>query len=97
MMIYKPNFERAYIMANNILVSSNVLEEFPVNKIQVKMPRWMEVLPFDNALIEEIVNEIKLGTDGLSKIGEFKLNKTLFEDSENFEPIVQNTDVVDTC
>ncbi len=30
MMIYKPNFERAYIMANNILVSSNVLEEFPV-------------------------------------------------------------------
>lgn len=29
-MIYKPNFERAYIMANNILVSSNVLEDFPV-------------------------------------------------------------------
>lgn len=28
-MIYKPNFEKAYIMANNILVSSNVLEDFP--------------------------------------------------------------------
>lgn len=68
-----------------------MLEEFPVNKIQVKMPQWMEALPFDSGLITEIVNEIKQGTEGLEKIGDFKLNHTLFESSENFEPVSQNT------
>lgn len=67
-----------------------LLGEFPVNKIQVKMPKWMEALPFENALIGEIVNEIKNGTEGLEKIDEFKLSKVLFENSENFEPVSQN-------
>lgn len=68
-----------------------LLEEFPVNKIQIKLPKWMEALPFESNLITEIVNEVKLGTDGLEKIGEFKLNKVLFDKSENFEPLTQTT------
>lgn len=64
-----------------------LLEEFPVNSIQIKMPKWMEALPFTNPLISEIVNEIKQGTTGLEKIGQFKFNKILFEDSNNFEPL----------
>lgn len=71
-------------------VFNMLLEEFPVNKIQVKMPKWMEALPFNNALISEIVTEIKQGTEGLEKIGDFKLSKVLFENSENFEPLSQN-------
>ena len=55
------------------------------------MPQWMEALPFESGLITEIVNEIKQGTEGLEKIGDFKLNHTLFESSENFEPVSQNT------
>ncbi|MGN1222397.1 MAG: stage IV sporulation protein A, partial [Christensenellales bacterium] len=64
-----------------------LLQEFPVNMIQIKMPRWMDALPFSNPLINEIVTEVKQGTDGLEKIGDFKLNKTLFENSSNFEPV----------
>lgn len=64
-----------------------LLQEFPVNMIQIKMPRWMDALPFSNPLINEIVTEVKQGTDGLEKIGDFKLNKTLFENSTNFEPV----------
>ena len=67
-----------------------LLQEFPVNKIQVKMPKWMEALPFNNSLITEIVNEIRQSTDGLEKIGDFKLSKVLFENSSNFEPLSQN-------
>ena len=72
-------------------VFNELLTEFPVNKIEVKMPKWMEALPFENNLITEIVNEIKLGTNGLEKIGDFKLNKTLFENSANFEPLATTT------
>ncbi len=67
-----------------------LLQEFPVNKIQVKMPKWMEALPFSSALITEIINEIRQSTDGLEKIGDFKLSKVLFDNSENFEPLSQN-------
>ena len=64
-----------------------LLEEFPVNMIQIKMPRWMDALPFTNPLINEIVTEIKTATDGMEKIGDFKLSRTLFENSQNFEPV----------
>lgn len=66
-----------------------LLQEFPVNMIQIKMPRWMDALPFTNPLINEIVTEVKQGTAGLEKIGDFKLNKTLFENSLNFEPVTE--------
>ena len=67
-----------------------LLAEFPVNKIQIKMPRWMQALPFESPLITEIVQEVTQNTDGLEKIGDFKLSKTLFENSPNFETVVDN-------
>ena len=68
-----------------------LLTEFPVSKIQVKLPDWMQALPFENKLIAEVIAEIKHNTTNLEKIGDFKFNKTLFESSENFEPLAQNT------
>ena len=68
-----------------------LLEEFPVSKIQVKLPDWMEALPFENKLIGEVISEIKKNLSGLEKIGDFKFNNVLFENSENFEPLMQNT------
>lgn len=64
-----------------------LLSEMPVNQILVKMPKWLEALSFGHSLIKEIIEEIKLSCDGLDKIGDFKLSKTLFENSENFEPL----------
>lgn len=76
---------------NDIATIFNLLlEEFPVNTIQIKMPKWMEALPFSSSLISEIVSEVKLGTEGLEKIGDFKFKKTLFETSENFEPVMDS-------
>ena len=64
-----------------------LLAEMPVNEILVKMPKWLEALSFDHPLIKEIISEIKLSCDGLDKIGDFKLSKVLFENSDNFEPL----------
>lgn len=76
---------------NDIATIFNLLlEEFPVNTIQIKMPKWMEALPFSSGLISEIVSEVKLSTEGLEKIGDFKFKKTLFETSENFEPVMDS-------
>ena len=68
-----------------------LLSEFPVSKIQIKLPNWMEALPFENKLITEVIAEVKQNTMNLEKIGDFKFSKVLFEKSENFEPLLQNT------
>ena len=68
-------------------IMDTMIKEFPINSILVKMPKWMEALPYNNPLITEIVEEVKLTAKDVAKIGEFKLVKSLFENSENFEPL----------
>ena len=66
------------------------IREFPINSILVKMPKWMEALPYDNPLIVEIINEIKNSAKEVSKIGDYKLSNSLFEGSDNFEPLSES-------
>lgn len=69
-------------------IMSDLLMQFPVETINVKLPNWLRALPYEHPIIEEIIDTIKSATDGIDKIGEFD-NKTLvFENSEHFEPIL---------
>lgn len=69
----------------NIFV--NLLNEFPLYSLRVKMPKWLQVLPFDNDLIQEIVTESKLLVNDATKVGEISSVENLFSNSANFEPI----------
>ena len=69
------------------IIMEEVLNQFPIESIQVKLPKWMQALTFDDELITEVIKEIKELVDIDSKIGDFKLNGTLFENSENFEAL----------
>lgn len=68
-------------------ILEEVLKQFPIDSIQVKLPKWMQALPFDSELISEVIKEIKDLVSVDDKIGDFKLNGVLFETSENFEPL----------
>lgn len=68
-------------------ILEEVLKQFPIESIQVKLPNWMQALPFDSDLISEIINEIKDLVSVDDRIGDFKLNGVLFENSENFEAL----------
>ena len=70
-------------------ILEEVLNQFPIESIQVKLPKWMQALPFESELISEVVKEIKDLVDVDSKIGDFKLKDTLFSESENFEPLTE--------
>lgn len=69
------------------VILEEVLKEFPIESIDIKLPKWMQALPFDNELIREIIDEIKNLVSVDDKIGDFKLNGVLFENSENYEKI----------
>lgn len=72
-------------------VFAKVLQEFPVQDICVKLPKWMQVLPFEHPLIQEVYGEIVKTIDGFSKLGDFNLEFRLFDNSVNFEPMINKT------
>ena len=49
-------------------IIQSVLEEFPLKSIGLFLPEWLEALPCDNALREEIFNNILSSCDGVCKI-----------------------------
>lgn len=72
-------------------VFAKILQEFPIKNVCVKLPKWMQVLPFEHQLVKEVYTEISKAVEGLSKLGEFGINFELFDESVNFEPIVNKT------
>lgn len=68
-------------------ILEEVLKQFPIESIQIKLPKWMQALPYEDDLIVEVINEIKDLVNVDDKIGNFRLDGTLFETSENFEPL----------
>ena len=73
------------------LVFAKILQEFPVQNICVKLPKWMQVLPFKHSLVQEVYNEINKAIDGLTKLGDFGIEFELFDNSVNFESNVSRS------
>ena len=69
------------------VIMEKVLLEFPMLCFKVNMPKWMQVLPSDNPLIEEIVDGLKNGSSNVEKMRDFTSLNDLFCDSEMLEPI----------
>ncbi len=72
---------------------AEILKAFPISKICVKMPKWMNALPYDNRIIKDIITEVREVTDSYVKIGEIPSDITLFNESEDVEP-VSSVDIV---
>lgn len=73
------------------LIFAKVLNEFPVKKVCVRMPKWLRVLPYDNSLIQEIYAEVNKATEKMTKLGDFENEIVLFENSEKFLPVSTKT------
>ncbi len=71
-------------------IMTEVLNEFPLETINISIPKWLKPLDLDNLTIKEIFNSIESAVENVSKIGELNRDKILFEDSECFEPILSS-------
>lgn len=69
---------------------TNILTQFPITSVKVKMPQWLQALPFENEIIQSIASEVLNSIEDVNKVGEFSFDKVLFMDSEDFEPLVLN-------
>lgn len=73
-------------------IMTEILKEFPLEVVNIKIPKWLKPLPVDNPTVKEILDTIMESIDDAGRIGEYDTNKILFENSDSFEPIL-NTSV----
>ena len=71
-------------------VFDSILQEFPISKICVKIPEWMQVLPYDNEIIQDVILKIKESISDIDKISE--INDRLENIFNQDEYIAQNID-----
>lgn len=69
-------------------IMTEILKEFPLEVVNISMPNWLKTLSVDSGIIKEILDEINTAISNVEKIGNLSLNNILFENSENFEPIL---------
>ncbi len=67
-------------------VFASVLDEFPITRVCVKMPNWLQVLPFEHPLIQTIYKSVDNALSDIIKIGQLPEVWQGLEDSEDFEP-----------
>ena len=72
-------------------VFEGVLNEFPISKIAIKLPDWMQVLDYSNEIINKLIGNIKDFIDGIGKISDIPSNLNLFNENEYFEPNIDRT------
>ena len=71
-------------------IMTEILKEFPIEVINIKMPKWLKPLPTDNSTIKEILDSVTDAVGDIDKVGEYNTNKILFENSQCFEPILNS-------
>lgn len=64
-----------------------LLEEFPIESVHIKIPKWMQALSFQDEIIQAVVTESTVFCENVEKVGQIDTNARIFDHSENFEPI----------
>ena len=63
-------------------VLSQILYEFPVKELNIDFPRWINTLPTNHWLRDRLINDIKIGINGISHIRDVNMFEEQFNDDE---------------
>ena len=55
---------------NVVSIFQGVLKEFPLYSLRVRLPQWIQALPYEDDIICEIISEAKELVNNVNKIGE---------------------------
>ena len=72
-------------------IMTEILKEFPLEVVNIKIPKWLKPLPTDNPTVKEILDTIMVAIGETGRIGEYDTNKVLFDNSDSFEPILNSS------
>lgn len=66
-------------------ILSRVLFEFPIKEICIDFPKWINSLPLDHWLRNDLINSIRKLSENICHIRDIKCFESAFKDSENVE------------
>lgn len=73
-------------------VFDSILQEFPVSKICVRVPEWMQVLPFEDDIIQDMISKIRQSIDNVDKINDINpILDNIFKEDEYFDPNIDKS------
>ena len=72
-------------------IMTEILKEFPLEVVNIKIPKWLKPLPTDNPTVKEILDTVMEAIGETGRIGEYNTNKVLFDNSDSFEPILNSS------
>ena len=67
-------------------VMESVLYEFPMQRFEVDIPKWMQALPESNDIIVKITDGLKTASKEVYKMRDFGIIESLFDDEYLFKP-----------
>lgn len=67
------------------MIMANILLEFPLKRIDIKLPKWMRALGSDNRMIKEILGTLSKELQNVKKMRDYKRLKDIFADSSFLE------------
>lgn len=74
---------------NNVF--EGVLHEFPIRKVAIKFPDWLQILDFTSDIIKNIISGIKQIVDQVDKVDNIPEGIVLQEASSDFEPNIEKS------
>lgn len=69
------------------VIIENILLEFPMNSININLPKWMQALPCDNEIISEFISNIKKSSNNVNKMKDFDFALNSFNNDEYFNSL----------
>lgn len=71
-----------------------VLMEFPLSDIEIKINKWLQALPYDDEIINTLVDGITSVSANMTKMSDYKLPESLFADSADFNaPTIESVEL----
>jgi len=72
-------------------IFDNILKEFPVSKVGIKLPQWMQILDFSSEIITEVVKSIMDIINNIKKIDDIPERIEMQDFSQNFETTIEKS------
>ena len=66
-------------------IFEGVLREFPINKIGIKLPQWMQILDYTSEIIKKLVEEVKNIIGTINKVDDLPENFQLLGLEQEFD------------
>ncbi len=67
-------------------IMEKILFEFPLRSVEINLPKWMQVLPYEHEIIRETVQKVKEISLDTKKMRDFYKVEGVFDENDKFLP-----------